>query len=366
MNTPLSASARRARTLLLLSFAIIYTVWGSTYLAIRVAVETLPPFLLAGARFVIAGSVLLVWLRLRGVALPSRVQWRHAAIAGTLLLLGGNGLVVWAEQSVPSNLAALLVALTPVWFALLEWARPAGLRPTMQTVLGIVVGFGGVVLLITGQKPLPSGGTVSGWGLLALVFAGICWASGSLWSRHHARPESPWMNAAAQMLCGGVALLMVALLSGEPGTFHVQEVSGRSWLAMIYLVIFGSWIGFSAYVYLLKVSAPAHIATYAYVNPVVAVFLGWWVLGESLTRQSLWAAVIILAGVVITTLPERSESIDRKDVALRSEDFGFLARLWRRSIPEMGLQRSQNAAKSPKDRFPQDFQRSATYLMEML
>jgi len=305
MKTTLTPQERQARTWMLVAFAIIYTVWGSTYLAIRVAVATLPPFLLAGSRFMVAGLGLLVWLWLRGVALPNARQWGHAFIAGGLLLLGGNGLVVWAEQTVPSNLAALLVALTPVWFALLEWARPAGVRPTLQTATGIVVGFGGVAWMVAGRNPAGPGGPVNTWGLLALVLAGMSWAAGSLWSRYHARPESPWMNAAAQMLCGGVVLMLTAILRGEPGRFHAGAVSAQSWLALVYLVVFGSWIGFSAYIYLVKVTTPARLATYAYVNPVIAVVLAWLVLGESLSRQTVWAAGITLAGVVITSLPRR-------------------------------------------------------------
>ncbi len=305
MNARLTPQDRKARTWMLLAFAIVYTVWGSTYLAIRVAVATLPPFLLAGIRFSVAGLGLLLWLRLRGVTLPTARQWGHAAVAGGLLLLGGNGLVVWAEQTVPSNLAALLVAITPVWFALLEWARPTGVRPTWQTATGIVVGFSGIALLMAGRPPLQPGETMNPWGLPALVLAGLCWAAGSLWSRYHARPESPWMNSAAQMSCGGMALLLVAVLRGEPSQFHGHAVATRSWLALLYLVVFGSWLAFSAYVYLLKVSTPARLATYAYVNPVIAVILGWLMLGETLTRQTLWAAAISLAGVVITTLPRR-------------------------------------------------------------
>jgi drug/metabolite transporter (DMT)-like permease len=305
MNALLSPLASRARTWLFAAFAIVYLVWGSTYLAIRVAVGTLPPFLLAGARFLFAGLVLLVWLRWRGVTLPTRNQWHHAAIVGVLLLVGGNGLVVWAEQSVSSSMAALLVALTPVWFALLEWLRPGGARPTLQTVIGIVVGFSGVALLVSGKNTIIPGGPVNYRGLLALVLAGGCWAAGSLWSRYHPHTDSPWMTAAAQMISGGAALLVVAFLLGEPAQFHASQVSRASWLALSYLVVFGSWIAFSAYIYLLRASTPSRVATYAYVNPVIAVLLGWLVLGEPLSRQTLWAAAIILAGVIITTLPRR-------------------------------------------------------------
>jgi drug/metabolite transporter (DMT)-like permease len=301
----ISTQVASLRTLLIVAFATVYVVWGSTYLAIRVAVETMPPLLMAGSRFLIAGAMLFVWLRLKGVVMPNKSQWLHAIIAGVLMLLGGNGLVVWAEQTVSSSLAALLVALTPVWFALLEWARPAGKRPATYTWIGIVVGFIGVALLVTGHNSSSVNASHNPWGVAALVLAGICWAAGSLWSRYNAKPESPWMTSALQMICGGAALLLVSIFHGEPTRFHFTQVSTRAWLAFFYLIVFGSWIGFSAYVWLLKVSTPARVATYAYVNPVIAVLLGHWMLDEVLGLRALWAAAVILAGVIITTLPKR-------------------------------------------------------------
>jgi drug/metabolite transporter (DMT)-like permease len=305
MNTTASPPVASRRTLLILAFATVYVVWGSTYLAIRVAVETMPPFLLAGARFLAAGAAMLGWLKLRGQPWPDQKQWLHAAIAGILMLLGGNGLVVWAEQAVSSSLAALLVALTPVWFALLEWCRPSGRRPATYTVLGILIGFVGVALLVSGRNP--GGFTLSQnpWGLAALISAGFFWAAGSLWSRYHAKTESPWLNASLQMISGGVALLLLSVIQREPAHFHLAQVSSRSWIALIYLIIFGSLIAFSAYVWLLKASTPARVTTYAYVNPVIAVVLGCLLLGEPLGLRTLWAAAIILVGVIITTVPKR-------------------------------------------------------------
>ena len=293
------------RTLLIMAFATVYVVWGSTYLAIRVAVETMPPFLMAGARFLVAGAMMFIWLRLKGVTLPDKKQWFHSAIAGGLMLFAGNGLVVWAEQTVSSSLAALLVALTPVWFALLDWARPAGKRPTIYTWVGIVVGFAGVALLVTGHNLSSVNASQNPCGLAALVVAGLSWAAGSLWSRYHTKPESPWMTAALQMICGGAALLLFSLIHGEPARFHFAQVSAQSWCSLLYLIVFGSWIAFSAYVWLLKASTPARVATYAYVNPVIAVLLGHLLLGETLGLRALWAAAIIMAGVIITTLPKR-------------------------------------------------------------
>ena len=300
MNT--QPSLPPTRTLLVAAFAIVYVVWGSTYLAIRVAVETLPPFLAAGVRFVIAGGLLLPFLAAKGISKPSRQQWRHAWVAGTLLLVGGNGLVMWAEKFIPSGLTALIVALAPVWFALIDWLRPSGIRPRFKTIVGIVVGFIGVAMLVNGRGPTGPGQTF--WfGALAVIVAGISWASGSLYAKHSPNAGSPWMNAAAQMICGGVGLLLVGLLLGEPWRTDWSHVSGRSLAALGYLIVFGSWIGFSAYVWLLKASTPSRVSTYAYVNPVIAVFLGWALLGESLSAHMLVGALIVLAGVITITIP---------------------------------------------------------------
>jgi len=293
------------RTLIVLAFAAIYLVWGSTYLAIRVVVETLPAFSSAAARFIIAGGVLFLFLRSRGVEKPDARQWRQAAITGSLLLVGGNGLVVWAERNISSGLAALLVGLTPMWFALLDWIRPHGVRPARKTFAGIAIGFVGVFLLATGRE---SSGLESahGWATVAVIIAGISWATGSLYSKYSSHPASPWMNAATQMVCGGVGLMLVGLSIGEPFQTNWSQISGRSLIALVYLIVFGSWIGFSAYIWLLKVSTPSRVSTYAYVNPAIAVFLGWAFLGERVNAHMLWGAAVILIGVVIITLPSNT------------------------------------------------------------
>lgn len=299
MNAP--TSSLPPRTLVILAFTAIYLVWGSTYLAIRVVVETLPPFLSAGVRFLVAGGLLFAFLRTRGFAKPSSPEWRHAIITGVLLLVGGNGLVVWAEQSISSGFAALIVALAPAWFALLDWLRPRGVRPRFKTVLGIAVGFFGVLMLVNGQGG-PQGN--SHWlAALAVVVAGICWAGGSLYSKHQSQSSSPWMIAAAQMICGGAALLLVGGMLGEPFRTNWAQVSTRSLWALAYLIVFGSWIGFSAYIWLLKVSTPSRVSTYAYINPIIAVFLGWALLGESINARMLAGALVILVGVIIITVP---------------------------------------------------------------
>jgi drug/metabolite transporter (DMT)-like permease len=291
-----------SRTLVIASFAAVYIIWGSTYLAIRIVVETLPPFLSAAARFLVAGALLFAFLKWRGVPTLDRRQWRHAALTGTLLLIGGNGLVMWAEKTIPSGLTALLIALSPVWFALLEWARPNGTRPQVRTIAGIMVGFAGVLMLVSSPGSASVG--QSQWlGALALMVAGISWASGSLYSKYNPNAASAWMNSAAQMICGGAGLLLVGMVLGEPFKADWSRVTPRSLAALGYLIVFGSWIGFSAYVYLLKVCKPSTVSTYAYVNPVIAVLLGWLILGEALSARMVWGAAVVLAGVVIITMP---------------------------------------------------------------
>jgi drug/metabolite transporter (DMT)-like permease len=290
--------------MLLAAFLTIYIVWGSTYLAIRVAVETLPAFLSAGVRFVVAGAALLLWLKTRGIVTPTIPQWRHAWITGSLMLIGGNGLVVWAERSLNSGFTAIVVALAPVWFALLDWARPRGTRPSPKTIIGIVLGFAGVTMLVGSRGATP--GNEHLISAVAVVIAGISWAAGSLYSKHVPSVASPWMSAAAQMLCGGAGLLLVGFIIGEPARTEWSRISARSLLALGYLIVAGSWIAFSAYVWLLKNTAASRVATYAYVNPVIAVLLGWLLLGETLTKQMAWGAATILTGVVIILAPIRS------------------------------------------------------------
>jgi len=291
---------------------VIYLVWGSTYLAIRVSVETIPPFLMSAARFVVAGGLMLLFLRLRGAPWPSRRQWRNGAIAGTLLLLGGNALVGLAEKTVASNIAALLIAMTPAWFALLNWLRPAGAAPTRRVLMGITVGFCGVAWLVwprTGPSAstgsAPELALVSPLGLLLLVSASVLWAAGSLYVKHVERPASPFVGAAVQMLAGGAVVSVVACALGETTGFRINQISHRSWAAWLYLITFGSWLGYSAYNYLLAHVSSAAVSTYAFVNPVIAVGLGWWLANEAFAPRMIAAAVIIVAGVVIITWPAR-------------------------------------------------------------
>lgn len=284
---------------ILLAFLAVYLIWGSTYLAIRIAVATLPPFLMAAIRFLVAGGILMGALRVAGTELPGKRHWRNAAIAGLLLFVGGNGLVVWAAQRLPSGLIALLVATTPIWMALIDWLRPGGNAPGARAVVGILVGLGGVVSLFVGKgiNAGPEGLSLPGVG--AVLVASIAWAAGSLFLRSAERPASGWMAVAAQMICGGGGLLAVALLRGEARHVEVASFSAGSIWAFFYLIVIGSWVGFGAYSWLLEHSTPARVSTYAYVNPIVAVSLGCLFAGESFTSRTAFSAGVTLAGVAI-------------------------------------------------------------------
>jgi drug/metabolite transporter (DMT)-like permease len=286
--------------LIIAAFTAVYLVWGSTYLGIRFAVETLPPFLMGGARFFIAGVILYFCLRATGAAVPRRTNWGRAALAAALLLGIGNGGVNWAEQKVPSGLTALIIGGTPVWFALFDWLRPGGARPTWQTALGIAVGFAGVTMLVGSPSALAAN-EMDAAGVVALILASMAWALGSLYAKYALNPESPLMAAAQQMIAGGVIMISGGVLMGEASCVSWEKTSARSLAAFGYLTFIGSLVGFTAYAWLLKATTPARVSTYAYVNPVIAVFLGWALGGETLTIRMLVAAAVIVLGVIIIT-----------------------------------------------------------------
>ncbi len=306
MNQQDSSAPPRWRVIA--AFAAVYSIWGSTYLAIRFAVQTMPPFLMAGTRFVIAGALLYAWMRLRGTPAPTRSQWRATAIIGGLLLMGANGVLAWAEQTVPSGLAALMIATVPVWMVLLEWLRGDGTRPTTGVVIGLALGLVGIALLV-GQANFAGANPVNPVGVIALLFAALSWAAGSFYARHAPVPAASLLGTGMEMLAGGAMLLIAGLLTGEFGQLKLDQVSLRSLVAFGYLIVFGSWVGFSAYTWLLRVVKPALSSTYAYVNPVVAVFLGWALAGEALTVQTLLAAAIIVAAVVIITTQQSRKGL---------------------------------------------------------
>ncbi len=304
-----------SRSAFVLAFAAIYLVWGSTYLGIRVAVETIPPFLMAGLRFLAAGGLLAGWLAAtRGFQATAR-QWRDNTITGTFLLLGGNGLVAWAEQTIPSGIAALIVGLQPMMMVMTEWAWPGGHRPSRGTIAGLLLGFAGVAWLAAPWEN-PATGGFNRAGIAALLAASALWAVGSIHGRRVRTPAEPLTASAMQMLGGGAALMVAAALHGDLAVFAPAAVSPRSALAFAYLVAVGSLVGFSTFVWLMKHSTPARVSTYAYVNPIVAVFLGWIILGEPVTTRTLTAAALIVVSVAIITMRGRRPAGAARNAAL--------------------------------------------------
>lgn len=278
----------------------VWVAWGSTYLSIRFAVETMPPFLMASTRFLIAGASLFVARRIAGDPLPRWKEMRSASIVGLFLLLGGNGAVVWAEQTIPSGLAALMVSSSPLWMLMLEALRPGGQRPPARALLGVAVGFVGVLLLLW---PGSSGGLlqVNPIGAVVLIFAAVSWSFGSIYSRYADMPKSPLMGSAVEMLAGSVALFIVGAATGELGRVNIAEISLNSWLGLAYLIVFGSLIGYTAYTWLLQVVPTSLASTYAYVNPLVALVIGALLGNEIFSERTLLAAAVILGSVALTT-----------------------------------------------------------------
>ncbi len=300
------------------AFASVYLIWGSTYLGIRIAIESVPPFLMAGTRFIVAGSMLYLWGRLRSGERPTAVHWKSATTIGLMLLLIGNGGLSWAEKLIPSGVAALIVAVSPLWFILLEWMQ-GGIKPSAGVFLGLFLGTFGTLILID-PADLVGGGEVNVLGAIVLLFSSVCWAIGSLYSRKAQLPSSPPLANGMEMLVGGVALLILSAGSGELNSFHISAVTSRSLLGVAYLIVFGSIIGFSSYVWLLHATTPTRASTYAYVNPIVAVLIGWLFGGEALPARVLVAAALIIAAVAaITTLGSRKSSQAVENLALRKE-----------------------------------------------
>lgn len=286
-------------TLVIIAFGLVYVVWGSTYLAIRVGIESFPPLLLAGSRHLLTGLILYPILRRKTGVPPTAAHWRMSFITGFLLLFIGNGGVCLAERTVPSGVTALLVATVSLWLVLVDWLRPGGTRPGPRVVAGLLLGFGGLTLLV-GPKNLGGSGRVDPFGVAILVIASLAWATGSVYSKHAGGLSgSPLLGVAMQSLTGGVSLWIAGIVAGEVGALHLGTVSARSWAALGYLVVFGSGVGFTAYIYILKKSTATRVATYAFVNPVVALFLGWLLVGESINVRTLMAAAVILTAVLL-------------------------------------------------------------------
>jgi drug/metabolite transporter (DMT)-like permease len=299
-------SASPPRSLVLTAFGIVYLVWGSTYLAILFAIETLPPFLMASTRFLVAGTALYVFARrFGGAAAPTREEWRATAIVGVLLLAFGNGPLVWSELRLPSGVAALIVGVVPCCMVLLDWLRTRGSPPSAGVIAGLALGLVGLLVLI-GPDALMGGGRADLVGFAVLVLGSFSWAAGSIYARYASVPRSPVLATGMEMLAGSAGLAVLALMHGEYahlGSVHVSWLSFAGWL---YLIVFGSIVAFTAYVWLLRVSTPARVSTYAYVNPVVAVLLGFALAGEPLTLRMIVAAAVIVSGVALITLAPKS------------------------------------------------------------
>jgi drug/metabolite transporter (DMT)-like permease len=295
------AAGPPARASILLAFAALYLIWGSTYLGIRVAIETLPPFLMAGTRFAIAGVLLFGYLIARGFPWPTAAQWKYQFIAGLFLLLGGNAVVSWAELRTPSGITCLILGASPLFLVLMDWVRPGGKRPTAVLAAGVIVGLIGVALLV-GPGAIPEDARPPLVDVAALILASISWWIGSLYIKHTKSGTSLIMASAMQMLSASCAMLLTGWILGEGKGLHLGEVSVRSWAALSYLVVAGSLVAFPVYVWLLEHSTPAKVSTYAYVNPVVALVLGWAILGEPMNLRMALATVIIIGAVAIITI----------------------------------------------------------------
>ncbi len=281
-----------------LALLALYIVWGSTYLGIKFAIETIPPFFHAGVRFLASGLILVIWQRSAGYSMPTRRQWISTGIIGTLLLLGGNGLVAWAEQTIPSGIAALIIASVPMFLVIGEALRPNGVKPNWQGIVGLLIGFVGIFILVGPSEISGSAMKLNPLGVVALLSACLFWATGSIYSKTADLPKSSLMNTGAQMLVGSISLFIVSGLSGELNGWNIAEVSSRSIYGLLYLTLVGSLVGFASYGWLLQNAPISLVSTYAYVNPIVAVLLGVW-LADEVLEPRIWLATAIIIGSVI-------------------------------------------------------------------
>jgi drug/metabolite transporter (DMT)-like permease len=306
----MQATLRPRRWKTLLAFAIIYIVWGSTFLAIRIGVREVPPLLLAGMRFFAAGIVLYCWMRATGTASPTRGEWASTTFLAVLIFLVDYGLVFWAEQRVPSGITAVMLATIPVFTALAEILILRTQRLTLRLGIALVVGLAGVAVLVSRSVSLGDA-PIERSGALALVVGAISWSLASVLSRKLSLPQSKVMSSGAQMLVGGILLILAAAMFGEFRGFHTWDVSARAWLALLYLIVAGSIIAFTAYVWLIHHESPTKVGTYAYVNPVIAVLLGYFLGGEALGARTILGTFLVLVSVVvITTTPKETKSAE--------------------------------------------------------
>lgn len=293
-------SKKHKSLFIVLALISVYLFWGGTYLGMKFAIDTMPPFLMAGIRFSIAGWILYIIYRIKGEKRPSLEEWKNAGIVGALLLLGGNGVIAWAEQQVPSSIASVIIATVPLWITVFSYFG-GGKKPTLGSSIGIMLGLCGIAVLVWNSNEA-SVQTTNIWAMLAIIMAAISWSAGSIYSRKAKLPSAPLLSTGVQMITGGALLLLFAVFHGDFQGFDILKVSYRSWIAFGYLVVFGSLIGYTAYIWLFKNAEPEIASTYAYVNPVVAVFLGWLLAGEQIGANASFAAVIIIVAIIMITV----------------------------------------------------------------
>jgi drug/metabolite transporter (DMT)-like permease len=303
----------------LLAFAIIYFVWGSTYLAVRVGVREVPPLIFAAMRFLVAGIALYVWLIARGEPSPSAREWKSASILGFVIFVLDYGFLFWAETRVPSGVAAVMLATIPVFMALSEiiFLKTQGL--TVRLALALLIGIGGVAVLMSRSLSL-GGAPIDRLGALALIFASISWSVASALSRKLPHPRSKVMSSGTQMLAGGVFVTLTAATLGEFRNFHPSTVSREVWLALLYLIVAGSIMGFTAYVWLLHHESPTKVGTYAYVNPIVAVTIGYFLGGEALGLRTVLGTLFVLVSVVVITATKAKPTVKNEAAILSVQD----------------------------------------------
>jgi len=306
-------ATKATKAQIILGFLTIYLVWSSTYLAIRFVVETIPPFMMAGLRFLLGGMLFYGWAKLRGAGNPQKKHWLPMGLIGLGLIVGGNGGVSWAEQVVPSGLTALMIAVVPLWIVLADWIRPGGKRPGGIVMLGLALGFIGMLFLINPLN-ISSERDIDPLGAAVLVFATMSWATGSIYSRHATAPKSQILGVGMQMLIGGAALLVISGLSGELANFDPAQITTKSLIAFVYLTTIGSF-AFGVYLWLLKASTPAKVATYAYVNPVLALVLGTVFAAEPFALWTFGCSLVIVTAVAIIVSAKKTteEHADAKE-----------------------------------------------------
>ncbi|MEO8045415.1 MAG: EamA family transporter, partial [Spartobacteria bacterium] len=298
-----------SKLLVIAAFAALYIIWGSTYLGILLAIQSIPPLLMAGVRFFLAGVVMYLIALWQGAPKSSVAEWRNALIVGACLLFFGNGAVTVAEQWVPSGLASLLVATVPIYIAILAWLTGSAPRPGPLVMLGLASGFVGVGILVGPAITAPpaAGSNHAGLGMLILLFGSLMWSIGSLYSRRARNSSSPFLSSAQTMLCGGGLMIAAGLAHGEAQSFHLREVTAVSLGAFTYLVLIGAVVGYTSYIFLLRHCDPSKVATYAYVNPVVAVLLGAFFAGETLSLRTAVAAAVIVGSVALVITAQQKK-----------------------------------------------------------